>query len=140
MSLKSNNAWWVERDKLALVSQSSEDTNKDYVSYKTTGTDNITIHAVLKDENFIATFNETGAGGVVVSTGGIRMDEMPNIPEDFHEALANYAIAKGYETKPEGLNQAVYFRQLFKDEIREAKKYSNQGRVGTDWTIKGSDF
>jgi len=53
MSLKSNNAWWVERDKLALVSQSSEDTNKDYVSYKTTGTDNITIHAVLKDENFI---------------------------------------------------------------------------------------
>ena len=133
-------AWWVERDKLGLVTQSENDKNKDYVSIGVGGTSNVTIHAVLKDEDFIATFSVTGAGGVVDSSGGIRMDEKPNIPEEFHESLANFAIAKGYEMKPETLNQAIYFRQLVKDEIKEAKRYANKGRIDDGYAIMGSDF
>jgi len=133
-------AWWIERDKLGLVTQSENDKNKDYISIGVAGTNNVTIHAVLKDEDFIASFVEIGAGGVADSTGGIRMDEKPNIPEEFHESLANFAIAKGYEMKPETLNQAIYFRQLVKDEIKEAKKYANKGRIDDGYTIMGSDF
>tara|TARA_R100001082_G_C4315906_1_gene138953 strand:+ start:311 stop:721 length:411 start_codon:yes stop_codon:yes gene_type:complete len=126
-------AWWVERDKLGLVTQSENDKNKDYVSIGVGGTNNVTIHAVLKDEDFVAT---TGGDG----SGGIRMDEKPNIPEEFHESLANAVIAKGYEMKPETLNQAIYFRQLVKDEIKEAKRYANKGRIDDGYAIMGSDF
>ena len=136
MSVRSDatkHAWWVERDKLGLASKSSTDTNKDYVSIGVGGTDNVTIHAVLKDEKFVAT---TGGDG----SGGIRLNEKPNIPEEFHESLANFAIAKGYEMNAETLNQAVYFRKLVTDEIKEAKKYANKGRVGDGYTIIGRDY
>ena len=226
MSVRSDavkHVWWVERDKLGLASQSESDQNKDYVSIGVSGTNNVTIHGVLRDTEFttdvagqvtavnptIGTMNpasganvsgywgsqdrdyspsatsgsgtglvvtiesHTGSGPLIkaIKSAGVgyaindtvtftdvvgysganhtgvwtisdisEYSQKPNIPEDFHECLAHYAIAKGYEMNPEGLNQAVYFRQLFKDEIREAKKYANAGRVGSGYDIMGSDF
>ena len=71
---------------------------------------------------------------------GIGLTNSSIIPEEFHEAIANYAIAKGYELKPELIKMSGYFRSLFNEDIREAKKYANKGRDGTAYTIMGTDF
>lgn len=216
-------AWWVERDKLGLVTQSENDKNKDYVSIGVAGTNNVTIHGILRDTEFTTdnpgqvtalnpavgannlasgsgvsgywgsqsrdyspsatsgsgtglsvtidtsfffnpkiiaikshgtgyaisdtvTFTDvvgyTGANhtGVWTISDISEYSQKPSIPEDFHECLANYAISKGYEMKPETLNQAIYFKQMFENEIREGKRYSNKGRIGDGYTIAGSDF
>ena len=54
----------------------------------------------------------------------------------------NYiAIAKGYEKVSEGkgLNQAMYFRRLYKEMVNEAKKNSNREKSGV-YSVKGYDF
>ena len=96
--------YWTERDAIGLAMVSDSDLSADYVSVNEVKT--VTIHAVKKDENFVAT---TGTG-----SGGIRMGESPSVPEEFHDALADYAIAKGYETKPRFLQNAAYFKNNFR--------------------------
>ncbi len=123
--------WWTERDAIAIVKRSEEDDNTTYLSVEEAKT--VNIHAVKKDESFVAT---TGGDG----SGGIRMDESSAIPEEFHEALANYAIAKGYELKPRLIRQASYFKDLFNQDVREGKRYANKGRDGTAYYIQGNDF
>lgn len=124
-------AWWVERDAIGIVKR-SEDTSSKYVSISGTGK-TAYAHVVKYDEDFIAT---AGTGG----TDGIRLGESPNIPEEFHEALANFVIARGYELKKDGIPQAQYFRSLFNESIREGKKYTNQNRDGTAYSVAGYDY
>ena len=88
----------------------------------------LTIFAIKSDENFVA------------SGTGIIMTESPAIPDEFHDALAQYAIMKGYETKPEAIQMAGYFRQQWEMCIREGKKYANTGRDGSSLSIKGYDY
>ena len=88
----------------------------------------VTIFAIKNDENFVA------------SGTGIIMTESPAIPDEFHDALAQYAIMKGYETKPEAIQMAGYFRQQWEMCIREGKKYANTGRDGSSLSIKGYDY
>jgi len=125
------NVWWIERDKLGIAKVSDADTSADYVS--PSEVKELTLHFVKLDENFVAT---TGGDG----SGGIRMDESPAIPEEFHDALADYAIAKGYETKPQLLQQAVYFKNNWREAISEAKKYANKGKDGTGYHIRQYDY
>ena len=121
-----NHAWWIERDAIAIVKNSAIDSTTNYVSVSDVKT--VNIHAVKLDADFVA------------SGTGTDMTESPNIPAEFHEALANYAIAKGYELKPELIRQAGYFRSLFNDDIREAKKYANKGRDGTAYAVTPYDY
>lgn len=125
------NVWWTERDRIAIAKRSESDTSVDYISPQEVK--KVTLHYNKLDEDFVAT---TGGDG----SGGIRMDESPAIPEEFHESLANYAIAKGYELRPELIKMAGYFRSLFNDDVREGKKYANKGRDGTAYTIMGNEF
>ena len=118
-------AWWIERDAIA-IKNSAIDSTTNYVSVSDVKT--VNIHAVKLDADFVA------------SGTGTDMTESPNIPAEFHEALANYAIAKGYELKPELIRQAGYFRSLFNEDVREAKKYANKGRDGTAYSIQGTDY
>ena len=119
--------WWVERDSIGIASTSDTDETSTYVSVDEVKT--INVHAVKHDENFVA------------SGTGIAMDESPAIPSEFHDALAQYAIAKGYELSPEGLQSAAYFRNLWNMCITEAKQYSNQDRLGSQaYTIQQQDF
>ena len=122
--------WWTERDSIGLAMVSDSDLSTAYVSVNEVKT--VTIHAVKKDENFIAS---TGTG-----SGGIRMGESPSIPEEFHDALADYAIAKGYETKPRFLQNAAYFKNNFRESINEAKRYANKGRDGSGYHIRQYDY
>jgi len=124
------NVWWTERDSIAIAKKSETDSSVDYVSPQEVKT--ITLHFTKYDEDFVS--NPLGV------SPGMGMVESPSIPSEFHEALANYAIAKGYELKPELIKMAPYFKSLFNDDVREGKKYANKGRDGTAYTIIGSDF
>jgi hypothetical protein len=86
------------------------------------------VHAVKTDEKFVA------------SGSGISMDESSIIPEEFHEGLTYYVIAKGYELKPETLQASVFWRSLWKEQISEGKTYSNKQRDGSSYHIKQHDF
>tara|TARA_R110000822_G_scaffold91919_8_gene211755 strand:+ start:1462 stop:1854 length:393 start_codon:yes stop_codon:yes gene_type:complete len=119
-------SWWIERDAIALVKNSAIDSTTSFVSVSEVKT--VNVHAVKLDDDFVA------------SGTGIDMTESSNIPAEFHEALANYAIAKGYELKPELIRQAGYFRSLFNEDVREGKKYANKGRDGTAYSIQGTDY
>mgnify|MGYP001285934414 CR=1 FL=1 len=118
--------WWIERDAIAIAKNSATDTTTNYVSVSEVK--QVNVHAVKKDEDFVA------------SGTGIILSESPSIPAEFHEALANYAIAKGYELKPELIKMAGYFRSLFNDDVREGKRYANKGRDGTAYNIIPQDY
>ena len=151
--------YWLERDGIAIakanvsgVSPATEYTGP--AAGKT-----VTIFAIKNDENFVApcldqatpvdpTAAETYVSTLttalnenfVASGTGIAMTESPAIPDEFHDALAQYAIMKGYETKPEAIQMAGYFRQQWEMCIREGKKYANTGRDGSSLSIKGYDY
>jgi len=125
------NVWWIERDKLGIAKVSDVDTSTDYVS--PSEVKKLTLHFVKLDEDFVAT---TGGDG----SGGIRMDESPAIPEEFHDALSKYAIAKGYELNPQTLQVAQYFNNEWEMCIREGKKYANKGRDGSGYHIRQYDY
>tara|TARA_R100000789_G_scaffold23404_1_gene26030 strand:+ start:8235 stop:8630 length:396 start_codon:yes stop_codon:yes gene_type:complete len=118
--------WWIERDAIAIAKSSATDTTTNYVSVSEVKT--VNVHAVKLDEDFVATGS------------GITMTESPAIPAEFHEALASYAIAKGYELKPELIRQAGYFRSLFNDDVKEGKRYANKGRDGTAYAVTPYDY
>ena len=122
------NVWWIERDKLGIAKVSDADTSTDYVSPSEVKA--VTVHFVKLDESFIAADTGTGIG----------VNESPAIPEEFHEALTYYAIAKGYEMKPDTLQAATYWRGLWREQISEGKRYANKGRDGTGYHIRQYDY
>jgi hypothetical protein len=120
------NVWWLERDKVGIARQSDTDTEITYASPSEVKT--IRLHIVKTDEDFVA------------SGSGITLTESPAIPEEFHEALTYLVIAKGYEQTPAGMQQAIYFRNLWREEINECKRYANKGRDGSGYAIKPQSF
>ena len=120
--------YWLERDGIAIAKHNVTGNSPASEYTGPEGSKTVTIFAVKNDENFVA------------SGTGITMTESPAIPDEFHDALAQYAIMKGYETKPEAIQMAGYFRQQWEMCIREGKKYANTGRDGASLSIKGYDY
>ena len=120
--------YWIERDGIAIATQNVTGNSPASEFTGPTGSKTVTIFAVKNDENFVA------------SGTGITMTESSAIPDEFHDALAHYAIMKGYETKPESIQMTQYFRNEWEMCIREGKKYANTGRDGSAVIIKGYDY
>tara|TARA_R100000742_G_C4277104_1_gene98686 strand:+ start:138 stop:539 length:402 start_codon:yes stop_codon:yes gene_type:complete len=122
------NVWWVERDNLGIAKVSETDSSASYIS--PSEIKELRLYFTKLDESFIAADSGTGIG----------MDESPAIPEEFHDALAKYAIAKGYELNPQTLQVAQYFNNEWEMCIREGKRYANKGRDGSGYHIRQYDF
>ena len=120
--------YWLERDGIAIAKANVSGVSPATEYTGPAADKTVTIFAIKNDENFVA------------SGTGITMTESPAIPDEFHDALAQYAIMKGYETKPEAIQMAGYFRQQWEMCIREGKKYANTGRDGASLSIKGYDY
>ena len=118
--------WWIERDAIAIATRSSGDTSTDYVSVSEVKT--VNVHAVKLDEDFVA------------SGSGIAMAESSVIPEEFHDALTYFAIARGYELNPQTLPAASYWRTLWKEQISEGKSYANKNREGSGYHVRQYDY
>ncbi len=122
-----NHAWFIKDNKIGIVKTSST-TNTSVTSPSTV--DIVTLHFTKRDEDFIS--SDTGTG--------IGMEESPAIPAEFHETLTHYAVARGYEKKPDMINNAIYFRNLWQQELNKAKKESDINKDGTSYFIRGYDF
>jgi len=126
--------WWIHNNKSIGLAQRTENTDgSKYSAIASSDAGKYAyIQAIVMDEGF---------GKVDTASESIGMLESPSIPEEFHEALTYYVIAKGYEKVPEGkgLNQAMYFRRLYKELVNEAKRNSNREKSGV-YSVKGYDF
>lgn len=123
-----NHAWFIKDGKIGIVKNSST-TNTNFIS--PSGVDTVRLHFIKRDEDFIA--DDTG-------TGSIGMEESPAIPEEFHLMLCYHAIATGYEKRPDMINSAIYFRNLYQQELNKAKKESDINKDGTPYVIRGYDL
>ena len=72
--------------------------------------------------------NELESSGKFIVT---NLDDEPEFAEQFHEALVNYVIHKGYEFIPtkEGLTNAGYWYGKYFEIVKKAKAFSDNNRV-----------
>ena len=120
-----DNVYWIERDSIAIAKyDSGKDIDNRFSGPEASKT--ITLHVTKYDEEF--TTSDTGSGT-------IGMDESPNIPEEFHEALVFKAIQKGYELKlgqdPKLFNVAAYWRAGYDKILKEGVRYANNERYSS---------
>ena len=133
MALDTSNAWYTERDKIAIVGASG--TNSQSFSDPDAGA-TVRLHVTKLDESFILDGTDNGIG----------LNESPNIPSQFHRALAYWVIAHGYEIQGSQeedasvLQLAGYWGQKFEKEIIEAKRYSNKKRNDSGYSIVPQDY
>ena len=123
--------WWNERGGIAIATRSDTSTTK-FVG--PTGDLTVTVF-VIKNANTLVD-SDVGLSG---QTG---YSDSPDIPEEWHEAIVNFAISKGYEMLPQGqgISQAGYFRSRYDETVREAKKDANRNQDGSNFTVVGSEF
>ena len=88
----------------------------------------------------------TDYAGSWVKVSPIGMDEEPNLPTQFHRALAYKVIAHGYEIQGSQeedanvLQLANYWNTKFEQEVMEAKKYANRKRNSGGYSIIPQDY
>jgi hypothetical protein len=121
-------AWWVERDGIAIVKRSIENSDTTYASPSEVKT--ITIFAVKRPNQLVSADSESGKVGYA---------EEPDIPEEFRHAVVAKAIQRGYELNVETLAAAQYWENQYEKGVVEGKKYGNIGRVGKT-VIRGQGF
>ena len=126
--------WWIHNNKSVGLAQRTE--NTDGSKYSAIASSDAGKYAYIQ-----AIVMDEGLTKADTSSAAIGYTESPSIPEEFHEAITYYAIARGYEKVSEGkgLNQAMYFRRLYKEMVNEAKKNSNREKSGV-YSVKGYDF
>ncbi len=122
-------AYFIERDKIGIVKVSDTDNSTAYVS--PSEIKEVRVHFSKLDEEFISASS---------GSTGIGVDEHPNIPEEFHLALAYYAIYKGYELNPKTLQAALYWKNLWQEQVSEGKRFANKAKDGSGYHIRQYDF
>ena len=116
--------WYVERNRLAVVT----------VNSNATIVDNLYSNLPIGSELRIY-------GGKIADHFSTTNDDLPEIPEQFHEAIVYKAIATGYETPPNlDPNLATYFKSQYNELVKKAKKWKKSGRAGGFATISPRDF
>ena len=58
------------------------------------------------------------------------LEDEPEFPEQFHEALVDKVIQHGYEKTPETLKVAQYWEVKYSQKVREGLAYASKGRIG----------
>ena len=122
--------WTIERNRLAIF------------SYDDTAT---------KEEDMYLNLVATAASGVEGEPGYVPavdftvrlygnkiaqyFDEitttLPEIPEQYHEAIVQKAVAWGYEIPPtQNIELAMYFHKMYEDTVTRARKWKRTGRTG----------
>jgi hypothetical protein len=115
--------YWIERDAIAIATKSNNATSADDAYSGPAGDKVVTVFAVKKANPFVAGQNNS-----------------PEIPSEFHEAIAYRAIQKGYEMNPETLQLASYWDGRFSNAVIEGKKTANINKSSKSATIIGDQF
>ena len=120
--------YWLERGGIAIGTGSETTDN----ITGPTGDLTVTIYVVKNGDNFINA--DSGA------SGQIGYLEEPDIPEEWHESLVNYAISKGYEMTPNTISNAGYFMKRYNESVTECKKDKQKLNDESGYGIYGEQF
>ena len=120
--------YWLERGGIA-IGTGSETT--DTVTGPT-GDLTVTIYVIKNGDTFV----DSDSGG----SGQIGYLEEPDIPEEWHEALVNFAISKGYEMNPATIQPAGYFMTRYGESVMECKKDKSKLNDDSGYGIYGDQF
>ena len=143
--------WWLERDALHLGYYSA-DTDL-FTSPSVAGT-KVTIFYIQRPDKFLMPGEAPERDGFEANDVylNINLDgstqlavadfdnQVAEVPPQFHEAIINRAIARGYEKSVETIKLAQYFDAKYDMSLRDAKRYSSRGRDGSQITSKPMEF
>ena len=121
--------WWIERGKLAigLTSDNGVTVNPPSDAGKT-------IRMYCKEVAQVD--NGSGTALSEFSTGSsINLNEFSLLPSQFHEALIAKVMEKLYRRQPEGVQMAEYWRSVYDKFVLEGKKYANQNKNDSGFTV-----
>tara|TARA_X000001382_G_C3148887_1_gene172239 strand:- start:425 stop:901 length:477 start_codon:yes stop_codon:yes gene_type:complete len=146
--------WWTERDSILIAYYDAGSDKFTSPSSADAGNNvKINILFVQRPTPFLVT-GETDSTGRYTGTdeynkvaldGGAMpessyLDQVCEIPEQFHEALVSRAIANGYERAANTIPLSQHFHNKYEKGVKEAKTYSIRGRDGTLNVIRPMDF
>ena len=115
--------WYVERDRLGLVSLQDDRTSVE------------TQYSNLPSGAQVRIY-----GAKIAQHLDAETNTVTEIPEQYHEALVWRAVAAGYEIPPnQNLQNSMYFHKMYEDTITRARKWKRKGRLGGWGKIKEND-
>lgn len=123
--------YWIERDSIGIAlhdplkSEKNRFTSPDAVY-------TVTLFYHKKADHFNTLDSVSSA-----------MTEQSELPTQFHQYLVDKAIQMGYEQKPEemgGIGKAMYFEKKFNEGVKEAKMFTNRGRISGMRQIKQESY
>ena len=141
--------WWTERDSL-LIAYYSETTDE-----FTSPSDVRNVHVlyVQRPDKFLIPaetperdgFSGTDAYLEVALVNGAMsstnyLNQVCEIPEQFHEALIARVIANGYERKAETIPLAQHFHMKYEQGVKLCKSYAGKGRDAVYGQLTPIDF
>ena len=142
--------WWTERDSVLIAYY---DANLDKF---TTPTDAVTVNLlyIQRPDKFLIpgegperdgfasgdTYLETTLDSSGQVTETTYLNQVCEIPEQFHESLIARVIANGYERKAETIPLAQHFMMKYEAGLKQARNYSYRGRDGSKQSIAPMDF
>ena len=116
--------WFVERNRLGLVTLNDNRTSVDDAYSNLPTGSSVRIYASKIAQHFDA-----------------DNDGLVEVPEQYHEAIVNKAIASGYEIPPnQNFQAAQYFNAAYLELGKKARKWKRMGRIGGTKTIVPQDF
>tara|TARA_Y100000310_G_C20619402_1_gene782435 strand:- start:1085 stop:1498 length:414 start_codon:yes stop_codon:yes gene_type:complete len=111
--------WLIERNRLSLF------------RYDETATKEEDMYLNLKLDDSLDTYSVRLYGNKIAQYFDEDTTTLPEIPEQYHEAIVQKAVAWGYEIPPnQNLETAMYFHKMYEDTVTRAKKWKRTGRTG----------
>ena len=121
--------WIIERNRLALFRYDETATKEEDMYLNLTLVDDADTFSVRLYGNKIAQYFDENT------------TTLPEIPEQYHEAIVQKAVAWGYEIPPnQQLETAMYFHKMYEDTCTRARKWKRMGRHGGWGKVKEDDW
>ena len=111
--------WLIERNRLSLF------------RYDDTATKEEDMYLNLELDDDLDTYTVRLYGNKIAQYFDESVTTLPEIPEQYHEAIVQKAVAWGYEIPPnQNIEVAMYFHKMYEDTCTRAKKWKRTGRTG----------
>ena len=123
----SENVWWVKDGALAIASY---DSSTGDVTSIDTSSKTIRIHYNKRPSTFASTDLTKKVSELTGNS---------NFPDEFSYGIVCRALQRCSEIKANP-QMAQYYKGEYLDYVARAKRYSNKGRVGTAYEIRGADY
>ena len=121
--------WLIERNRLSLF------------RYDETATKEEDMYLNLKLDDSLDTYSVRLYGNKIAQYFDEDTTTLPEIPEQYHEAIVQKAVAWGYEIPPnQNLETAMYFHKMYEDTVTRAKKWKRTGRTGGWGKVKEDNW